>query len=101
VLRFLEQKHALGDPRASSLPPLGDEPPQSSRGSSLLPEAPSSSRRSSLPSLGDMPPSTRHPDDLTADSMRMPMSERININVPELDESPRTIRHAIVSDDED
>jgi hypothetical protein len=35
------------------------------------------------------------------DSMRMPLSERVNISVPELDESPRTIRHAIVSDDED
>jgi 23S rRNA (uracil1939-C5)-methyltransferase len=107
VLRFLEQKHALGDQRASSIPPpIGDDAPGSTRGSSLLPDAPASSRRSSfLP--GDMPPSTRRPGDDTpdsmraADSMRMPLSERLHVNVPELDESPRTIRHAIVSDDED
>jgi 23S rRNA (uracil1939-C5)-methyltransferase len=106
VLRFLEQKHALGDPRASSLPPSLDDAPGSSRGSSLLPDAPASSRRSSfLP--GDAPPSTRRPgEDVPdsirgVDSMRMPLSERINVSVPDLDESPRTIRHAIVSDDED
>jgi hypothetical protein len=33
--------------------------------------------------------------------MRSPLSERIQVNVPDLDESPRTIRRAIVSDDED
>jgi 23S rRNA (uracil1939-C5)-methyltransferase len=102
VLRFLEQKHALGDQRVSSLPPASaDDQPASSRGSSLLPEAPSSSRRSSfLP--GDYPPSTRRPgDESSVDSMRMPLSERIQVNVPDLDESPRTIRHVIVSDDED
>ncbi len=102
VLRFLEQKHALGDQRASSIPPPmgGDDAPASSRGSSLLPDAPASSRRSSfLP--GDYPPSTRRPGDESADSMRGPLSERVQINVPDLDESPRTIRHAIVSDDED
>jgi 23S rRNA (uracil1939-C5)-methyltransferase len=108
VLRFLEQKHALGDPRASSIPPpvSGEEAPGSSRRSSMLPDAPASSRRASLP--GDAPPSTRRPtDDLpadsmrSADSMRMPLSERLHVSVPDLDESPRTIRHAIVSDDED
>jgi hypothetical protein len=31
----------------------------------------------------------------------MPLSERINVSVPDLDESPRTIRTAIVSEDED
>ncbi|APR79965.1 RNA methyltransferase, TrmA family protein [Minicystis rosea] len=108
VLRFLEQKHALGDHRASSIPPPvgGDDAPSSTR-SSFLPDAPVSSRRSSfLP--GDMPPSTRRPgiEDAGVDSVRAPLSvgplsERIQINVPELDESPRTIRHAIVSDDED
>lgn len=107
VLRFLEQKHALGDHRASSIPPpvgASDEVPPSGRGS-FLPDAPASSRRSSfLP--GDGPPSTRRPEDVAADSVRAPlsvgpMSERIQINVPDLDESPRTIRHAIVSDDED
>jgi hypothetical protein len=35
------------------------------------------------------------------DSLRMPLSERLHVSVPDLDESPRTIRHAIVSDDED
>ena len=114
VLRFLEQKHALGDHRASSIPPPipGDDAPSSGRGS-FLPDAPISSRRPSfLP--GDLPPSTRRPgEDGPSDSMRPPisvappsvpggpLSERIQINVPELDESPRTIRHAIVSDDED
>src|SRR6185369_1784426 len=40
VLRFLEQKHALGDQRASSIPPplAGDEAPASSRASSMLPD---------------------------------------------------------------
>jgi 23S rRNA (uracil1939-C5)-methyltransferase len=111
VLRFLEQKHALGDQRASSIPPpiTGEEQPASGRGT-YISEPPASSRRSSfLP--GDIPPSTRRPgyDEAAADSMRNPLtgvglgplSERIQVNVPELDESPRTIRHAIVSDDED
>ncbi|MFT3765266.1 MAG: pseudouridine synthase [Minicystis sp.] len=107
VLRFLEQKHALGDQRASSIPPpVGDDGPPSGRGS-FLPDGPVSSRRSSfLP--GDMPPSTRRPgfEEGGVDSVRAPLSvgplsERIQINVPDLDESPRTIRHAIVSDDED
>ena len=111
VLRFLEQKHALGDQRASSIPPpIGDEQPSSARGSYL--DSPASSRRSSfLP--GDLPPSVRPGyDEAAADSMRNPagpssnagvgpLSERIQVSVPELDESPRTIRHAIVSDDED
>jgi 23S rRNA (uracil1939-C5)-methyltransferase len=108
VLRFLEQKHALGDQRASSIPPpAGDDAPPSGRSSSFLPgDMPPSTRRPSfLP--GDMPPSTRRPGiDDAADSVRAPLSvgplsERIQINVPDLDESPRTIRHAIVSDDED
>jgi 23S rRNA (uracil1939-C5)-methyltransferase len=123
VLRFLEQKHALGDQRASSIPPpIGDEVPPSTRGS-FLPDAPISSRRSSYLPGGDMPPSTRRPplseepaatalpspvpvpgllDSVRAPPLSVgPMSERIQINVPDLDESPRTIRHAIVSDDED
>jgi 23S rRNA (uracil1939-C5)-methyltransferase len=99
VLRFLEQKHALGDQRTSSIPPpMGDdgrassEYPPSQRGSSLLPEA---------------PPSTRRPypgDDPASDSMRisiLPAADSERVRVPDLDESPRTIRHAIVSDDED
>lgn len=105
VLRFLEQKHALGDPRASSVPPpAGDEPPPSGRSSSNGSDGPASSRRSSfLP--GDLPPpSTRRLgglDDLPADSALPPMSDRAQGVVPDLDESPRTVRHAIVSDDED
>ncbi len=109
VLRFLEQKHALGDQRASSMlpgPPPGEEGPASGRGSSLS-EAPPSSRGAMLP--GDAylaalsgeggPQSLRVPriegDDLPVES------QRISVMVPDLDESPRTIRHAIVSDDED
>jgi 23S rRNA (uracil1939-C5)-methyltransferase len=102
VLRFLEQKHALGDQRASSIPPPIDDSPTSGRPSSIFPDGPASSRRSSfLP--GDLPPSTRRTPGLdeAIDSKRSPMSDRISINVPELDESPRTIRRAIVSDDED
>src|SRR6185369_3885684 len=60
VLRFLEQKHALGDQRVSSIPPpMGDDfmGPQSS-----FPEPPSSRISSYLP--GDMPPSTRRPPSL-------------------------------------
>ena len=101
VLRFLEQKHALGDQRVSSIPPpMGDEfsgPPSSKHA-----EPASQSRGSSfLPS--DMPPSTRSPLSLdeAADSMRIslvPGPE--SLRVPELDESPRTIRHSIVSDDD-
>ena len=110
VLRFLEQKHALGDQRASSIPPsIGDEAPGSSRGSGspFLPDAPGVQLRRSSFLPGDIPPSTRRPGEEVADSMRgadsmrMPLSERINVSVPDLDESPRTIRHAIVSDDED
>jgi 23S rRNA (uracil1939-C5)-methyltransferase len=100
VLRFLEQKHALGDQRVSSIPPpMGDDfGPQSS----MLPDPPSSRISSYLP--GDLPPSTRRPPSLddAADSMRisiLPGPE--SMRVPDLDESPRTIRHAIVSDDED
>ena len=112
VLRFLEQKHALGDQRASSIPPpiTGEEQPASGRGT-FISEPPASSRRSSfLP--GDLPRTSY--DEAAADSMRNPagpgsssspnlgpLSERIQVAVPELDESPRTIRHAIVSDDED
>jgi 23S rRNA (uracil1939-C5)-methyltransferase len=102
VLRFLEQKHALGDQRVSSIPPpMGDElsgPP-----SSMHAEPASQGRGSSfLP--GDMPPSTRSPLSLdeAADSMRISLAPGPeSLRIPELDESPRTIRHAIISDDED
>jgi 23S rRNA (uracil1939-C5)-methyltransferase len=99
VLRFLEQKHALGDQRTSSIPPpVSDDNPPSSRY-----ESPSSSRGSFMPS--DLPPSTRNPNrEEPADSMRislLPIADSDRVKVPDLDESPRTIRHAIVSDDED
>ncbi len=102
VLRFLEQKHALGDQRVSSIPPpMGDD--MSGPQSSMLPDPPSQGRISSyLP--GEMPPSTRRPPSLddAADSMRISMLPGPeSMRVPDLDESPRTIRHAIVSDDED
>ena len=103
VLRFLEQKHALGDQRVSSIPPpMGDEfsgPPSSTHAE---PTSAGRSRTSYLP--GDSPPSTRSPTSLdeAADSMRISLPPGPeSLRVPELDESPRTIRHAIVSDDED
>jgi 23S rRNA (uracil1939-C5)-methyltransferase len=103
VLRFLEQKHALGDQRVSSIPPpMGDDlaPPQSSRAGD-----PPSHGRGGAYFHGDAPPSTRRPNgpDDAADSMRISLSSGSpeSLRVPELDESPRTIRHAIVSDDED
>jgi 23S rRNA (uracil1939-C5)-methyltransferase len=84
VLRFLEQKHALGDARSSSIPPPApDEAPAPSSQS----EAPASSRVSVYPG-----------DEVPVDSLRIPMSQ---VSVPDLDESPRTIRRTIVSDDED
>jgi 23S rRNA (uracil1939-C5)-methyltransferase len=102
VLRFLEQKHALGDQRVSSIPPpMGDD--MGGPLSSMPGDPPSQGRISSyLP--GELPPSTRRPPSLddAADSMRvsiLPGPE--SMRVPDLDESPRTIRHAIVSDDED
>jgi hypothetical protein len=54
----------------------------------------------------DLPPSTRNPrsPEDAADSMRisiLPINDSDRVKVPDLDESPRTIRHAIVSDDED
>jgi 23S rRNA (uracil1939-C5)-methyltransferase len=76
VLRFLEQKHALGDHRASSVPP----PPGPEE------EAPSS--RLSRPDLESLPPPSIsfNPDRASA---------------PDLDEAPRTIRRTIVTDDDD
>jgi 23S rRNA (uracil1939-C5)-methyltransferase len=106
VLRFLEQKHALGDHHVSSIPPAPVE--ASGERASFLPEAPISSRRPGLlgSDLRDVPPSTRRPDAIPDSRLSPPISvappsEHVQINVPELDESPRTIRHAIVSDDED
>jgi 23S rRNA (uracil1939-C5)-methyltransferase len=84
VLRFLEQKHALGDARSSSIPPPA---PEDGVGP-VSQEGPTSSRGSVYPG-----------DEIAAtDSLRMPMSQ---VSVPDLDESPRTIRRTIVSSDED
>ncbi len=107
VLRFLEQKHALGDPRASSIPPpMADDGPQSTARDSSIPS-------SRIPYVSELPPSTRGsgilPRGLTEDAAAvdsarisiMPMADSERGRVPELDESPRTIRRAIVSDDED
>ncbi len=75
VLRFLEQKHALGEQRAVAvLTTTTDEPAPSSR---MIPLRTEDSE--SAP-----PPSIRSPGP-------------ISIRVPDLDESPRTIRHPIVS----
>jgi 23S rRNA (uracil1939-C5)-methyltransferase len=83
VLRFLEQKHALGDARSSSIPPPA---PEEGLGP-VSQEGPTSSRGSVYPG-----------DEIATDSLRMPMSQ---VSVPDLDESPRTIRRTIVSNDED
>ncbi|HVY46655.1 MAG TPA: RluA family pseudouridine synthase, partial [Minicystis sp.] len=82
VLRFLEQKHALGDGRASSIPPPpppddADQAPPSSRISSL-PEEPNESMRPSL----------------------FPFADEGRA-APDLDESPRSIRPTLVTDDEE
>jgi 23S rRNA (uracil1939-C5)-methyltransferase len=102
VLRFLEQKHALGDQRASSLPPE-DAPPSSSflDGPGSRRYAPQSSRapNSRMPPFGP-----GGADDMPADSMRLsilPTAEPESVKVPDFDEAPRTVRHAIISDDED
>lgn len=74
VLRFLEQKHALGEQRAMAVPTAtSDEPAPSSR--MILPRD-----EADAPA----PASIRSPGP-------------ISIHVPDLDESPRTIRHPIIS----
>src|SRR5262249_17423720 len=81
VLRFLDQKHALGDQRASSTPPppLGDDEAPSSR----ISQMPGDEIPTSTIPPGSIPTSvTVHPD---------------RASVPDLDESPRTIRHPLVS----
>jgi 23S rRNA (uracil1939-C5)-methyltransferase len=108
VLKFLEQKHALGEQRASSMLP-GEGPSSASR--------PSQPR---LTPLSDPPPASYPPDSLAeptsqADSLipppsgpayaptiteRPPASEAGVSPVPDLDEAPQTNRHAIVSDDD-
>jgi 23S rRNA (uracil1939-C5)-methyltransferase len=81
VLRFLEQKHALGDQRTSSIPP----PPSGAEGVAL-------SERESPSDLAPASISMEGPASVT---------EIQRASVPEFDESPRTRRHAIVSGDDD
>lgn len=69
VIRFLEQKHALGENRVSAVSPVADEPAPSSRFYVAEEGEP-------------VPPSIRTPGP-------------ISIRVPDLDESPRTLRHPI------
>jgi 23S rRNA (uracil1939-C5)-methyltransferase len=98
VLRFLEQKHALGDHRTSSIPPpLGnDEPPPSSRISQLPDEPtepPASAPPISLPTPS-YPGGARAPATTAAPRAgeRAPAP-----SVPDLDEAPRTRRHEIIT----
>ncbi len=96
VLRFLEQKHALGESRTTAVqqqPNDGQEGPSSVLGRLLSGDAgpPSSTMGPSVSEEG-------------VDSMRiavLPVMDSDRIKVPELDESPRTIRHPITSPDED
>lgn len=75
VIRFLEQKHALGENRVSTVSPAQDEPAPSSRFYTAEEGEP-------------MPPSIRTPGP-------------VSIRVPEFDDSPRTIRHPIISSGDD
>jgi 23S rRNA (uracil1939-C5)-methyltransferase len=84
VLRFLEQKHALGDHRTSSIPP----PP------SGYEEAPPSSRISQLPEEPE-PPLSIPPPSVPVPSYPGGASERQSS--ADLDEPPRTRRHAIIT----
>ncbi len=74
VLRFLEQKHALGGQRVT-IAPTHEEPMPSSR--FVSPE-----------DAETMPASIRTPG-------------HVSIHVPDLDESPRTMRHPIISTGDD
>lgn len=111
VLKFLEQKHALGEQRASSmlpgdpsgasrpsqprLTPLSDPPPASHPPDSLA--EPTS--QATLDSLAPPPPS--RPSYAPTITERPPASESNAWHVPELDESPLTPRHPIMSNDDD
>ncbi len=110
VLKFLEQKHALGEQRASSMLP-GDPSRQSSPRLTPLSDPP--------PGMGSYPPDSlaepvsqnlvdslasgpdSRPSYAPTITERPPASESGVSTVPDLDESPQTHRHAIVSDDED
>jgi len=126
VIKFLEQKHALGENRASSMLPGEPSPPP-----------PRNTDRATQPSITATPADLGPPPSAPPDSLNEPMSyaspdsfaappsyaspasypqpplpaaagavpsptitEAPTEAVPELDESPRTIRHVIVSDDD-
>lgn len=74
VLRFLEQKHALGEQRVTVAPSHEDAVP--------------SSRYFTPEDAETVPPSIRTPGPVA-------------IHVPDLDEAPRTMRHPIVSTGDD
>lgn len=114
VLKFLEQKHALGEQRASSmlpgdptgssrpsqprLTPLSDPPPPA-HSSSYPPELLAEPISQAIPdSLAPPPPS--RPSYAPTITERPPASEAGVSPVPDLDEAPQTNRHAIVSDDD-
>ena len=75
VIRFLEQKHALGENRVSTVSPVQDEPAPSSRYYQHEEGEP-------------VPPSIRTPGP-------------ISIRALDLDDSPRTLRHPIPSTGDD
>src|SRR5262249_51188133 len=87
VLRFLEQKHALGDQRASSM--LPPSPGSDEERTSQVPQADASATDDGA-----------QPVAIDASHVAMPEMQQ-RPSVPELDESPRTRRHAIVSGDDD
>lgn len=108
VLKFLEQKHALGEQRASSmlppdpsgartsqprLTPLSDPPPSHAPDSLVEPTS-----QGTPDSLAPPPPS--RPSYAPTITERPPASESGLSPVPDLDEAPQTNRHAIVSDDD-
>jgi len=132
VIKFLEQKHALGEQRASSMLP-GD--PSSMGSSARSFDRGRESQPSVTPLPGDLQPPPSYPPDSLAEPMSYASPESFAsppsyaappsyqppggfpsptiteapvdrestsplVSVPELDESPRTIRHAIVSDDD-
>ncbi|MBK9265067.1 MAG: methyltransferase [Polyangiaceae bacterium] len=108
VLKFLEQKHALGEQRASSmlppdpsgartsqprLTPLSDPPPSHAPDSLVEPTS------QGTPDSLALPPPSR-PSYAPTITERPPASESALSPVPDLDEAPQTNRHAIVSDDD-
>ena len=98
VLRFLEQKRALGDRRTSSMPP-----PSTSNLDEMSPFSqgdfePFSERSISLPPMSSRMGPTSVREVPSPASVRSG-SDRPS-SVPDLDDAPRTRRHVILSDDD-